>query len=61
MPKMLFDIASISAIDEIFEDACIVKSQVQPNRKYKRKRVENAELISEIENLHSDLYKLDRY
>lgn len=40
MPKMLFDIASISAIDELFEDACIVKSQVQPNRKYKRKRVE---------------------
>jgi len=40
LPKMLFDIAPISSIDDIFHDACIEKSQIQPYRKCKRKRVE---------------------
>ena len=40
LPKMIFGFAPLSEIDDIFEDACIVKSQIQPYRKFKRKRVE---------------------
>ena len=40
LPKMIFGFAPLSDIDDIFEDACIVKSQIQPYRKFKRKRVE---------------------
>lgn len=40
LPKMIFDIAPLSSIDDIFHDACVEKSQIQPYRKCKRKRVE---------------------
>ena len=40
LPQMIFGIAPLSSIDEIFDEACKVKSQIQPYRKYKRKRVE---------------------
>ena len=32
LPKMIFGFAPLSDIDDIFEDACIVKSQIQPYR-----------------------------
>ncbi len=37
LPKMIFGIAPLSVIDDIFDDACLVKSQIQPFRKFKRK------------------------
>ncbi len=40
LPKMVFGFAPLSCIDDIFFDACRVKSQIQPGRKFKRKRVE---------------------
>ena len=40
LPRMVFDLAPLSCIDDIFFDACLVKSQIQPWRKFKRKRVE---------------------
>jgi len=40
LPKMLFDFIPLSTLDDIYFDACRVKSQVQPCRKFKRKRVE---------------------
>ena len=40
LPKMIFGFEPLSCIDDIFFDACREKSQLQPWRKYKRKRVE---------------------
>ena len=37
LPKMIFGIAPLSEIDNILNDACIAKSQIQPFRKFKRK------------------------
>lgn len=38
--KIVFGLVDISIVDKIFERACKNRSQVQPNRKYKRPRIE---------------------
>ena len=40
LPGMVFGLAPLSCIDDIFINACSVRSQIQPGRKFKRKRVE---------------------
>ena len=40
LPRMIFGLAPLSAIDDIFFDACKVRSQIQPHRRDKRKRIE---------------------
>ena len=41
LPKILFGLTDLSAIDDIFEHACRNKSQIQPGRKYKRPQKPN--------------------
>lgn len=36
LPKMIFGLEAISSLEQILFDACRVKSQIQPGRKYKR-------------------------
>ena len=50
LPKILFGLTDLSAIDDIFEHACRNKSQIQPGRKYKRPQKPNRRSRSHFNN-----------
>ena len=55
LPKILFGLTDLSAIDDIFEHACRNKSQIQPGRKYKRPQKPNRRSRSHFNNRKSSI------